>query len=690
MSSSVKPRTSNVKPKSSNVKPKSSSVKPKSSSVKPKSSSVKPKSNPIITTKSKPVTKSETKNVIKSKTVQRPQTKTVQKLQTKTVQKTTSKPVQKTTSKPVQKTTTKPVQKTTSKPTQRPQSRTEQRPQSRTEQRPQSRTEQRPQSRTETKIVQRPQTRTETKIVQRPQSRTEQRPQTKIVQRPQSRTEQRPQTKIVQRPQTRTETKIVQRPQTRSQFVPRQTNNTERKSTTKTLPNEKNNIRVKSNTQRMPVNQILSKSYNGNNNGNTYISTEHNPQIKKSSHDLIPFTCPDSLRSSHNKNEQVIIISNVDNRQPRNIKHIQRNNFCDVKKSGTINDIRVVDKTKFVKPNTTNTTNTNKSTISVKNNPVKIIKNKSIELNRTDRTTKPKNTRLKVTSGRSNNLQNTNTRIMSKDFEYEDDDCEEDIDNDVDIQDLNSDNENNENNADNIDDEICEDDNNHNQDRNNEADVEPVDIIMETLIKVTKSSANLILSELVGVIYDNTHCVGGMCDEKLYKELPNPWSSRKTFTKAEREYVCESIEDCNVSDMINRQTDNDVDLVWKFNRLKHDSTINLDVSTEKYNILSKPRALGYLKRFSLKTDHVLFEGKISISNNCVIDDHKGSNHCLINLPKESKIIINDPTLNDFVKALYALKNNKFDKWFEMYKNAVVRDVFGVKTIELFFDIGCTN
>jgi hypothetical protein len=224
-----------------------------------------------------------------------------------------------------------------------------------------------------------------------------------------------------------------------------------------------------------------------------------------------------------------------------------------------------------------------------------------------------------------------------------------------------------------------------------EEEIEQSDTILEKLCELSASNTSIVLKEFIDIVYENTHCVGGLHKGKLYKELPNTWSERKTFTNEEKKYECEGEEhdDCSVADDINKYVKGDVKIVWQFNNNKMDSNISLDIDKKKHSHLNKPNILGYMKTLSQRRKECFFEGDITICSNAYdSDDHRGSDHCMIMLPNDTDITLNNPTLDDLVEALYLGKTKKFNKWYELYTGCTVtNNKNGDITISTKFDNG---
>ena len=188
--------------------------------------------------------------------------------------------------------------------------------------------------------------------------------------------------------------------------------------------------------------------------------------------------------------------------------------------------------------------------------------------------------------------------------------------------------------------------------------------ILDRLITLSEASRNDILSELVTIIYDNTHCVGGKVKNVLYKELPNIWSSRKdeSFSNEEKEYECKGkmYDDCTVSDRINNPTKETVKLIWDFNNKNIEGTINKNIkgttislkfNKRKITILNKPNVVEFLETLPIMREDVFMYGNVQISGDSWCSgDHRGSDHCLISLPINRVVQLTNPSLDQFIEA----------------------------------------
>ena len=73
------------------------------------------------------------------------------------------------------------------------------------------------------------------------------------------------------------------------------------------------------------------------------------------------------------------------------------------------------------------------------------------------------------------------------------------------------------------------------------------------------------------------------------------------------------------------------------------------------------------------------------------DDHRGSDHCRIQLPFEPTVLLRAPfTLAELLQATFRLKSHKFDFWYELFISASVQARPGKRTsmhVRMKFDHG---
>lgn len=227
-------------------------------------------------------------------------------------------------------------------------------------------------------------------------------------------------------------------------------------------------------------------------------------------------------------------------------------------------------------------------------------------------------------------------------------------------------------------------------DKDEEKDTAEKVPILDTLVALSGVSKEEVLQEFVSLIYDNTHCVGGKVKDTLYKELPNTWSQRKNFTDEEKKYECdgEGHDDCTVSGKINKSAKGNVKLIWKFNKTKTDgTTVSLSVD-KKWKALNKPKVLGFLKKCLEVRKDVFLKGVVQINTDGHdSEDHRGSNHCLIDLPVDTSVKLTDPSLEQFIEAFWMIKFKKFDRWYELCVGSKVTTKKGMTVIDCAFDNG---
>lgn len=195
------------------------------------------------------------------------------------------------------------------------------------------------------------------------------------------------------------------------------------------------------------------------------------------------------------------------------------------------------------------------------------------------------------------------------------------------------------------------------------------------------------MKDLIELLYKSTYFIGGMHEGILYKELPNNWSSRESrndpFTDDEMKYACDGDEhnDCTVKNRINNCVGGNIDLVWEFGAIhaKH---------AKYYKSLNIPSVWEFIATFPKIRKDLFFDGVIIIYSEAHADeDHRGTNHCLIQLPFKVFILLEKPTLEQFVDALYTARYKKFDKWYELFVDCDIEETKNKMLITLNFDYG---
>lgn len=112
---------------------------------------------------------------------------------------------------------------------------------------------------------------------------------------------------------------------------------------------------------------------------------------------------------------------------------------------------------------------------------------------------------------------------------------------------------------------------------------------------------------------------------------------------------------------------------------------------ENNNLIDTNNFLNQITKLNLEPEQIKFttNKKIKIINKCGFnDDHRGSNHTLIELPFVSEISLdNEFTLYDLLVSNTNLKSHKFDNWYEMYCLASCSEKSDTIIVKLEFDHG---
>ena len=200
--------------------------------------------------------------------------------------------------------------------------------------------------------------------------------------------------------------------------------------------------------------------------------------------------------------------------------------------------------------------------------------------------------------------------------------------------------------------------------------------IVSQLATITNTSEVNIIEQLVPLLYENTLCVGGQSENITYKELPNIYSNRNDFTAAEKKLKCTGKLRCRIRKKINKIVYDDIKLLWDFLYYdKKTKEVCFDcLSKKSYPKLLSNKAMNFMKNFESMRNDVFCDGSMRvrlIESDNTMHEHLGSNHCLISLPHESEIIFIDPTLNEFVCALYLIKTKKFNNQYETYSGCKI-------------------
>lgn len=218
--------------------------------------------------------------------------------------------------------------------------------------------------------------------------------------------------------------------------------------------------------------------------------------------------------------------------------------------------------------------------------------------------------------------------------------------------------------------------------------------IINQICDLSKFEEHIVLKYIIRMIMKSTHLIGAEYIGALYKELPNQWHHRDDFTEEELEKSCNSYWECDANfDKINVDSEY-IKYIWKQSKYNSVDDINyyfecececkIECECEEVN----ENTYEYLKNLYDKKEQIFFNGKLHIYNNDGInDDHRHSDHCELNLPFEPEVILQNPTLDELIMALYKLKSHKFEDHYELYCGCKITNVNDGYKLELEFDHG---
>lgn len=185
--------------------------------------------------------------------------------------------------------------------------------------------------------------------------------------------------------------------------------------------------------------------------------------------------------------------------------------------------------------------------------------------------------------------------------------------------------------------------------------------------------------------------------EKYY-EIENLWGGEKgTQNNHFDHFVCDGYDKCNIMcqkciEIKNTEDDEVVcqcfehipvqgDVKYVLKHVKNESLDDDDPMTDFYDFLDKNgRNIQVVRRKDkLCYDHITV---FNPSGENV--DHRGSTHCALQVDMEYEIELDLPcSLMKFAEVLFRLKSHKWDKWYEMYTDAVIEE----NTLHVSFDHG---
>ena len=178
-----------------------------------------------------------------------------------------------------------------------------------------------------------------------------------------------------------------------------------------------------------------------------------------------------------------------------------------------------------------------------------------------------------------------------------------------------------------------------------------------------KFDPKLLIPDLINYIDRLTKIEHIIYMKKIYKERSNFWQKNNCETRESYD----KDKECDETDCSADIHPNNPDKVKYIISTKTQEFSDFEESDFKYyEILNeinnnvKRNGLNFviLKGF----DEILLINKSGINH-----DHRGSNHCKVELVYYSHFKINNKdTLEDFANAFYRVKSHKWDKYYEMY------------------------
>lgn len=220
--------------------------------------------------------------------------------------------------------------------------------------------------------------------------------------------------------------------------------------------------------------------------------------------------------------------------------------------------------------------------------------------------------------------------------------------------------------------------------------------IVDEIIEASdrKISVADVLRDVTSLMMRTTMCIGGEYNGSIYEELPNMWSEGENLNAEQKKKVCDGYDECEAEyDVIEPDEDKPVRILWKFNadiRGEIDDMLKGAYDDDpKYIFKDNDGVIDYLTSLpKVDTSRQFFDGTVVLKNpHGVNDDHRGSDHCEIELPFFSSRKLTDPTFEQFVASLYKLKSHKFDTNYEMYCGSKVSRRRGDYYVNLTFDHG---
>jgi hypothetical protein len=143
-----------------------------------------------------------------------------------------------------------------------------------------------------------------------------------------------------------------------------------------------------------------------------------------------------------------------------------------------------------------------------------------------------------------------------------------------------------------------------------------------------------------------------------------------------KDHECGGYSDCDNCSKYNKRKVNSNEIKYFFSGKFSTSELAVDeddlTDTINKKILEIEKYASTIDGISvLKSIKFVSEKNVIVINQCGFNkDHRGSDHTLIKLPFETKIVLgNEFSLEDIVVSFTNLKSHKFDGWYELYCGA---------------------
>jgi hypothetical protein len=192
-----------------------------------------------------------------------------------------------------------------------------------------------------------------------------------------------------------------------------------------------------------------------------------------------------------------------------------------------------------------------------------------------------------------------------------------------------------------------------------------------------ENNSECIIFGLIKIIYNSTDIEYVTIDDNMYYNYDNTWSGDND------DYECDGYMSGHDDTF---QTAKDAFEQPKGKQELHFKYIN---PSDNHECECKEQCLEVIhKIYNGRDDKIFYHGKIIFINESGWnDDHRGSDHTLIDCDYDASPTLVDPTFSDIMNALYVLKSHKWDTWYELFCEAKVIDTIDGIKIMLGFDHG---